>query len=231
MQINKDYISNKNSYENNHPLWIVIHNTDNFNKNADARAHAKAQHDGNFSGISAHYYTDDQSGYQAMPHERGAWHVGVNYGGKLFGTVNNRNSIGVEMCVNTGYDYEKAFRNTAALTRQLMEELNIDTDHVVSHYDVCGKNCPSQIRANNDWERFKQLIGAESMEIPEASGEAAVDRIYRVRKSWEDRESQIGAYYSLDGAKSVCGIGYKVYDWNGEIVYENTAAVAGNAED
>ena len=68
MQINKDYLSNKNSYENNHPLWIVIHNTDNFNKNADARAHAKAQHDGNFSGISAHYYTDDQSGYQAMPH-------------------------------------------------------------------------------------------------------------------------------------------------------------------
>lgn len=227
MQINKDYISNQNSYKNNTPLWIVIHNTDNFKKGADAKAHAKAQHDGNFSGMSAHYYTDDKSGCQAMQHDRGAWHVGVNYGGKLFGTVNNRNSIGVEMCVNAGYNYEKAFQNTVALTRQLMEELNIDADHVVSHYDVCGKNCPSQIMAKGDWERFKQLIGAESTELPEASGEVVVDRLYRVRKSWEDSASQIGAYYSLDGAKSVCGIGYKVYDWNGEVVYENTTAVTG----
>ena len=227
MQINKDYLSNHNSYENNNPLWIVIHNTDNFNKTADAKAHSNAQHDGSFSGMSAHYYTDDKSGYQAMPHDRGAWHVGVNYGGKLFGTVNNRNSIGVEMCVNAGYDYEKAFQNTVALTLQLMAELNIDTDHVVSHYDVCGKNCPSKIMAKGDWKRFKQLIGAESTELPDASEEVVVDKLYRVRKSWEDSKSQIGAYYSLDGAKSVCGIGYKVFDWNGEVVYENTAAVTG----
>lgn len=226
--MNKDYISNQNSYEGNIPLWIVVHNTDNFNTGANAKAHAKAQHDGNFSGMSAHVYTDDSDkAYQAMPFDRGAWHVGVNYGGKLFGTVNNRNSIGVEMCVQSGYDYEKAFSNTVAVVKQLMEELNIDADHVVSHYDVCGKNCPSQIRAKGDWERFKKLIGAESAELPEASGEVVVDKLYRVRKSWENSTSQLGAYYSLDNAKSVCGIGYKVYDWNGEIVYENDTETTG----
>lgn len=165
MQINKSLISNQNSYVDNNPRYIVIHNTDNFNKTADAKAHARAQHDGNFTGMSAHYYVDDSSVYQTMPHSRGAWHVGVDYGGKLFGNVNNRNSIGIEMCVNVGYDYEKAFQNTAALTRQLMRELGIRTDHVVMHYDVCAKNCPSQIRAKKDWNRFQALIGAEASEV------------------------------------------------------------------
>ena len=43
--------------------------------------------------------------------------------------------------------------------------------------------------------------------------------IYRVRKSWSDASSQIGAFSSLDGAKSVCKDGYYVFDGNGNIVY------------
>lgn len=166
VKINKDYVSDKNSYANNKPLYIVVHNTDNFKKDANAKAHAKAQHDGNFVGMSAHCYVDDGgTAYDAMPANRGAWHVGVNYGGKLFGKVNNRNSYGIEMCVNKGYNYEKAFQNLVAVTKIKMKELNIDANNVVSHYDVCAKNCPSQIRARNDWARFKKLIGAAEENI------------------------------------------------------------------
>lgn len=39
----------------------------------------------------AHVYVDDKEAYQAMLYTRGAWHVGADYGGRLFGTVNNRN--------------------------------------------------------------------------------------------------------------------------------------------
>ena len=92
-----------------------------------------AQYHGNFDGYSAHVYVDDKSAYQAMPYSRGAWHVGVNYGGRLFGTVNNRNSVGIEMCVQAGFDYDKAFANTAEVCRQLMSELNIPADRVVQH--------------------------------------------------------------------------------------------------
>ena len=75
---------------------------------------------GNFDGMSAHYYTDDKDTvYQAASHGRGCWHVGVNYGGRLFGTANNKNSIGVEMCVQAGYDFNKAFANTVEFVRQL----------------------------------------------------------------------------------------------------------------
>ena len=147
MNINTSLISNNNSYAGQTPKYIVIHNTDNYSKGANAKAHAKAQHDGNFKGYSAHVYVDDTEAYQATPFNRGAWHVGVNYGGGLFGICNNHNSIGIEMCVQAGYNYDKAFRNTVEICKMLMQKFGIDADHVVSHYDVCAKNCPSAIRA------------------------------------------------------------------------------------
>ena len=120
MRIDRSYLGNQNTYAENNPKCIVVHNTDNFAAGADARAHARAQHDGNFQNISAHYYVDDgDTAYQAAPHSRGCWHVGINYGGKnLFQQYGNKNSIGVEMCVQAGYNYEKAFENTAALVRE-----------------------------------------------------------------------------------------------------------------
>ena len=54
MNINTSLISNNNSYAGQTPAYIVIHNTDNYAKGANAKAHAKAQHDGNFKGYSAH---------------------------------------------------------------------------------------------------------------------------------------------------------------------------------
>ena len=162
MKVNKSYVSGNNTYESNNPQYIVVHNTDNFASGADASAHARAQLNGNLS-TSVHYYTDDKDTvYQAAPHGRGCWHVGVDYGGRLFGTVNNKNSIGVEMCVQAGYDFQKAFANTAAFVRQLMSETGIPADRVVQHYDVCAKNCPSQIRAKGMWEEFKRQIKSGS---------------------------------------------------------------------
>ena len=51
MKINTSLVSNNNSYVGQIPKYIVIHNTDNYAAGANAHAHAKAQHDGNFSGI------------------------------------------------------------------------------------------------------------------------------------------------------------------------------------
>lgn len=43
--------------------------------------------------------------------------------------------------------------------------------------------------------------------------------LYRVRKSWEDASSQLGAYANLDNAKNNCPEGYKVFDYAGVVVY------------
>ena len=171
MKIDKSYISIQNTYPYNNPQCIVVHNTDNFEPTANARAHARAQHDGNFQNMSAHYYVDDgDTAYQAAPHSRGCWHVGINYGnGNLFGSYGNRNSIGVEMCVQNGYNYEKAFQNTVAVVKEIMRETGIPASRVYRHYDICSKHCPSQIIERGDWERFKSLIsGAASAEQPES---------------------------------------------------------------
>lgn len=50
------------------------------------------------------------------------------------------------------------------------------------------------------------------------------DKLYRVRKSWSDAKSQLGAYAVLDNAKNNCPTGYTVYDWNGKAVYSNAAS-------
>ena len=48
------------------------------------------------------------------------------------------------------------------------------------------------------------------------------EKWYRVRKTWEDAGTQLGAYLSLENAKANCPAGYTVYDWNGKAVYTNT---------
>lgn len=180
MRIDRTYISNQNTYAENDPRCIVVHNTDNFAAGANARAHAKAQHDGNFQNMSAHYYVDDgDTAYQAAPHSRGCWHVGVNYGGtNLFGRYGNRNSIGVEMCVQKEYDYEKAFQNTVAVVKEIMRETGIPADRVYRHYDICSKNCPSQIIARGDWTRFKKLISSGSSDSS-GNGNTSGEEIYK----------------------------------------------------
>lgn len=56
----------------------------------------------------------------------------------------------------------------------------------------------------------------------DVQGEASnVVKYYRVRKSWADAASQLGAYTVLDNAKAMADkySGYTVYDWNGKAVY------------
>ena len=181
MKINTDFISKNNTYERNTPEYIVVHNTDNFAEGADAHAHALAQCRKNFQDMSAHYYVDDKEIiYQAADICRGCWHVGIDYGGELFGIVNNRNSIGIEMCVQKGYDFEKAFENTVLLVKYLMNRTGIKADRVVQHYDVCLKNCPSEIRRQGAWERLKSDIEKEIL-IPKTGTYRITAKVLNIR--------------------------------------------------
>lgn len=47
-------------------------------------------------------------------------------------------------------------------------------------------------------------------------------QLYRVRKTWENTSSQIGAYSILDNAKEAAdkvGSTYAVFDWSGKEIY------------
>lgn len=43
--------------------------------------------------------------------------------------------------------------------------------------------------------------------------------LYRVRKSWADAKSQLGAFSSIDNAKKICKAGYSVFDESGKTVF------------
>lgn len=55
--------------------------------------------------------------------------------------------------------------------------------------------------------------------IAEQANKRLGQTLYRVRKSWNDAPSQIGAYVNLDNAKKACVNGYYVFDAEGNIVY------------
>lgn len=48
--------------------------------------------------------------------------------------------------------------------------------------------------------------------------------LYRVRKSWSDAKSQVGAYSNLENAKASCKEGYSVFDSKGNVVYSKSSS-------
>lgn len=59
-----------------------------------------------------------------------------------------------------------------------------------------------------------------------SSAATSGEQLYRVRKTWEDSKSQIGAYKILSGAKLLAdkNAGYKVFDSSGNVVYSPAGA-------
>lgn len=68
---------------------------------------------------------------------------------------------------------------------------------------------------------------AGNVSSPAVSGTSAETEMYRVRKTWADSKSQIGAYKVLDNAKKQAdrNPGYKVFDSKGAAVYDPSAKV------
>ena len=103
-----------------------------------------------------------------------------------------------------------------------MKELGWDTSHLKKHQDFDGKYCPHRT-LDKGWARFLKMIESEMKDDKKETktdAKPVPKQLYRVRTSWSDAKSQIGAYAMLENAKNACPVGYKVYASNGKIVYE-----------
>ena len=104
--------------------------------------------------------------------------------------------------------------------------------------DANSTNNSNLYRVRLSWDDSKSQIGAyadlenakaackDGYTVYDSNGKAVYGKeytdstkLYRVRKSWDDSKSQIGAYSNLENAKDACKEGYTVYDWNGNAVY------------
>lgn len=164
-----------------------------------------------------------------------SWAVGGTGNGAYINKAFNSNSVSIEMCVRkrstktmnaTDKDWyfeDATVESSAKLTAYLMKELDIDIDHVIRHFDRTGKICPNPFVYNNGkttWIQFKQKV-LNYYNRTDISTSIQATHLYRVRKSWTDSNSQIGAYESLENAKNACPPGYSAFDENGKAVYTN----------
>lgn len=139
--------------------WIVIHETGNSSKGADAKNHStylKNLAKANTTYVSWHYTVDDHAIYHHIPDNEIAYHASdgrVEGGG-------NMASMGIEICVNSDGNFDKARDNAAWLTAKLLKEHNLTIGAVKQHHDFApdGKNCPQTIRDKGLWNNFLQAV-------------------------------------------------------------------------
>lgn len=156
MRINKKIIKyNFSSRIGSDIKYIVIHDTGNINRGANADAHFRYFNSGNKSA-SAHYLVDNETIIQIVEDYNAAWHCGDGKG--RYG-ITNSNSIGIEICINSDGDYLLAVFNTIFLVRYLMEKYQIPVERVVRHYDASGKTCPRTL-SGNSWARWKGFLNS-----------------------------------------------------------------------
>ena len=166
---------NRPGRDTNPDTYITIHETGNTAKGADAAAHGAYLDSaaGEDALVSWHYTVDDHAIVQHLPDYETAYHAGDGKDGP-----GNATSIGIEICVDAGGDFEQARANAAALVRLLMERHDIPLERVVQHNRWNGKDCPKTIRATaGAWEAFLALCGGQGSQDTDPELEAAVDAL------------------------------------------------------
>lgn len=117
-------------------------------------------------GASAHYFVDENEIWQCVDDSNIAWHCGAN---KYYNDCRNGNSIGIEMCCKRDengklYIDKQTIQNTIELIQALMKKYGIDIEHVVRHYDVTRKACPSPfVEDESLWINFKRRIAMQEI--------------------------------------------------------------------
>lgn len=201
MNINRQYISDKNTYKKvNAKKYIVIHETDNFKKGADGLRHAQAQFNGHLS-TSVNFYCGSDGIYQVAELDKCVWAVGKKYKTMPIKDASNYNTINIEICVNEDGDYNVARQNAIELVKYLMAELNITADRVIRHYDAKGKYCPRKMMDNPAlWDDFKNaILGKSETKVEETS------KVNAKVLEWQNAAIADGFTFPLFGADGKWG--------------------------
>lgn len=197
------------------PIGITVHNTGAISVASNttmAEQYTRATINGNMGDVRVHFYVDPTCVWWNLPLDNNSWHAGDGNGD------GNARTISIEIVG----DSAKAEENGVKLIAYLLNKYNFTIDKMWPHQHWNGKYCPTYILPH--WDRFKVNVIAELNKLKSSDGGsagAAVPSLYRIRKTWEDVKSQIGAYANLEGAKTACKEGYTVFDSNGKAVYSN----------
>ena len=222
-------------------IGVTVHNTDWISVasgTTPAEQYTRATVNGNMKDVRVHYYVDNTCAWQNLPHSLSGWHAADGSGN------GNRRTIAIECIMSSAYNVtdKKSEGNCARLAAALLKKYNLDINHLFTHthwlnvrdgksgtvdYLNTAKNpyktCPLYILPH--WSAFKSKVQSYMKSGTSVSKNPTTKLLYRVRKSWSDAKSQIGAFSSLDNAKKACKPGYYVFDANGNVVYPTKKSV------
>ena len=219
-------------------LGVTIHNTDRIKTAAGttpAEQYTRATVNGNMKTVRVHYYVDSTCAWQNLPLSLSGWHAADGSGN------GNRRTIAIECIMNGSGDAadKRAEENAARLAAALLKQHGLGINHLYTHTHWLnvrdGRNgtvdqlntmhnsykmCPAYILPH--WAEFKKKVQSYLNAGTSTISAPSTKQLYRVRKSWADTKSQLGAYSSLENAKKACKVGYSVFDSNGKAVYTNS---------
>lgn len=211
-------------------IGITVHNTEWISVasgTTPSEQYTRATVNGNMKDVRVHYYVDNVCAWQNLPHSLSGWHAADGSGN------GNRRTIAIECIMSSAYNVtdKKSEDNCARLAAALLKKYNLDINHLFTHthwlnvrdgksgtvdYLNTARNpykmCPLYILPH--WSAFKTKVQKYLTDA-----KPTVKNIYRIRKSWADAKSQIGAFSSLENAKKSCKTGYSVFDANGVNIY------------
>lgn len=224
-----------------HIIGVTVHNTAWITTAAGttpAEQYTRSTVNGNMNDVRVHYYVDNVCAWQNLPHSLSGWHAADGSGN------GNRRTIAIECIMSSAYNSkdQKSEDNAAKLAAALLKKYNLGIDNLYTHthwlnvrdgksgsvdYLNTARNpykmCPLYILPH--WSAFKAKVQSYMKSGTSISTNPTTKQLYRVRKSWSDAKSQIGAFASLDNAKKVCKSGYSVFDGNGNVVYPTKKSV------
>lgn len=154
--------------------------------------------------------------YQTLPWDCRGWHAG--------GSANNTH-IGFEICEDDLSDkryFDKVYQEAVELCAYLCKLYNLTEKNIICHSEGAGQGIASNHGDVMHWfpKHGKSMDTLRADVKKMLSGTQTTDKqLYRVRKTWTDAQSQIGAYSVLENAKNACPSGYKVFDSDGDVVY------------
>lgn len=148
----------------NKKKYLVIHQTGNVAKGANAKMHAEYQINNANQAVpreaSWHWQVDDEEAIRSFNHGVSCFHASDGDGD------GNMHSIAIEGCINVDGDYVKTVKNMAELAAWVLKTENIPLSNMKQHYDFARdkKQCPAQIRAGKNgifWNDFVNMVKAE----------------------------------------------------------------------
>ena len=162
--------------------------------------------------------TGEVAAYQILPWEYRAWHCG--------GDANDTH-LSFEICEDSLSDrdyFERTYKAAVELTAELCRKFGLDPlapGVIISHAEGAKLGIASNhADVGHWWSRYGATMDDFRRDVSKSLG-AEKSPLYRVRRSWEDKKSQVGAFADLDKAKAACPVGYSVFDAEGRVVYIN----------